>query len=77
MQQAAGESPQQRLSPRPLPCDLADEAYALVPHRGDFAYRLDQQEATITYLSMWLGDGQPVTFYSPLERYFSRGLHHN
>ena len=25
----------------------------------------EQQEATITYLSVWLGDGQPVTFYAP------------
>ncbi len=77
MQQAAGESPQQRLSPCPLPCDLADEAYALVPCRGDFASRLEQQEATITYLLVWLGDSQPITFYSPPERYFPRGVCHN
>jgi hypothetical protein len=74
MNQAAGESPQQRLSPRALPRDLVDEAYALVPRRGDFASRLEQQEATITYLSMWLGNGQPVTFYSPPERYFPHGV---
>ena len=36
--------------------------------------RLEQQEATITYLSEWLGDGQPVTFYSPPERYFPHGV---
>jgi hypothetical protein len=77
MQQAAGESPQQQLSPRPLPCDLANKAYALVPCHGDFASWLEQQEATITYLSVWLGDGQPVTFYSPPERYFPHGVCHN
>ncbi len=77
MHQAAGESPQQQLSPRPLPCDLANEAYALIPRCGDFASRLEQQEAPITYLLMWLGDGQPVTFYSPPERYFPRGVRHN
>ncbi len=74
MNQAAGESPQQRLSPRALPRDLVDEAYALVPRHGDFASRLEQQEATITYLSVWFGDGQPVTFYSPPERYFPHGV---
>jgi hypothetical protein len=62
MLQTAGESTTQR----PLPRDLADEAYALVPRRGDFTSRLELQEATITYLSVWLGDGQPVTFYAPL-----------
>jgi hypothetical protein len=77
MQQAAGESPQQRLSPRPLPCNLANEAYVLVPCQGDYASRLEQQEATITYLLVWLGDGQPVTFYSPPERYFPHGIRHN
>ena len=65
MQQNAGESTTQRLLSRALPRDLVDEAYALVPRRGDFTSRLEQQEATITYLSMWLGDGQPVTFYAP------------
>jgi hypothetical protein len=77
MNQASGESPQQRLSPRALPRDLVDKAYVLVPRRGDFASRLEQQEATITYLSMWLGDGQPITFYSPPERYFPHGVHIN
>ncbi len=65
MQQTAGESSHQRLLPRTLPRDLVDKAYALVPRRGDFASWLEQQEATITYLSVWLGDGQPVTFYAP------------
>ncbi len=64
MNQAAGESPQQQ--PSPPPRDLADEAYALVPHRGVFVSRLEQQEATITYLSVWLGNNQPVSFYAPL-----------
>jgi hypothetical protein len=70
MQQTAGESPHQRLLSRALPRDLVDEAYALVPRRGDFTSRLEQQEATITYLSVLLGDGQPVTFYFPPGRYF-------
>ncbi len=74
MNQAAGESPQQRLSLRALPRNLVDEAYALVPCRGDFASRMEQQEATITYFSVWLDDGQPVTFYSPPERYFPHGV---
>ena len=65
MQQTAGESSHQRLLPRSLPRDLVDEAYALVPRCGDYSSRLEQQEATITYLSVWLGDGQPVTFYAP------------
>ena len=65
MQQNAGESTTQRLLSRALPCDLVDEAYALVPRRGDYSSRLEQQEATITYLSVWLDDGQPVTFYAP------------
>ena len=65
MQQAAGEFPNQRLLSRTLPRDLVDEAYALVPRHGDFTSRLEQQEANITYLSVWLGDGQPVTFYAP------------
>ena len=65
MQQIAGESPYQRLLSRALPRNLVDEAYVLVPQRGDFTSRLEQQEATITYLSVWLGDGQPVTFYTP------------
>jgi hypothetical protein len=65
MQQTAGESTTQRLLSRALPRDLVDEAYALVPRRGDITSWLEQQEATITYLSMWLGDGQPVTFYAP------------
>ena len=61
MQQTAGEATTQRLLSRALPRDLVDKAYALVPRRGE----LVQQEATITYLSVWLGDGQPVTFYAP------------
>ena len=65
MQQTAEESSHPRLLPRTLPRDLVDEAYALVPRRGDFTSRLEQQEVTITYLSVWLGDGQPVTFYAP------------
>ena len=65
MQQTAGESPNQRLLSRALPRDLVDEAYALVPRLGDFTSWLEQQEVTITYLSVWLGDGQPVTFYAP------------
>ena len=65
MQQTAGESSHQQLLPRILPCDLVDETYVLVPRRGNFTSRLEQQEATITYLSVWLGDGQPVTFYAP------------
>jgi hypothetical protein len=77
MQQAPGESPSQRPTPRPLPRDLADEAYTLIPRRGDFASRLEQQEATVTYLSVWLGDGQPVTFYSPPEQYAPHGIHIN
>jgi hypothetical protein len=31
----------------------------------------------ITYLSVWLGNGQPVTFYSPPERYFPHGVRIN
>ena len=73
MQQNAGESTTLRLLSRALPCDLVDEAYALVPRRGDYSSRLEQQEATITYLSVWLGDGQPVTFYFPPGRYFPDG----
>ena len=65
MQQTAGESLHQRLLTRTLPRDLVDEAYALVARRGDFASRLEHQEATITYLSVWLSDEQPVTFYAP------------
>jgi hypothetical protein len=65
MQQAAGESPTQWLLSRDLPRDLVDEAYEFIPRRGDLTSRLEQQEATITYLSVWLGDGQPVTFYAP------------
>ena len=65
MQQNAGESTTQWLLSWALPRDLVDEAYALVPLRGDYSSRLEQQEATITYLSMRLGDGQPVTFYAP------------
>jgi hypothetical protein len=74
MNQAAGESPQQRLSPRALPRDLVDKAYALVPCCGDCPSRLEQQEAMITYLSVLLGNGQPITFYSPPERYFPHGV---
>jgi hypothetical protein len=74
MQQAAGESPKQGLPSRPLPCDLVNEAYAIIPQHGDFASWLKQEEAMITYLSMWLGDGQPVTFYSPPERYFRHSI---
>ncbi len=74
MQQTAGESPHQWLLLRALPRDLVDEAYALVPQRGDFTSRLEQQEATITYLSMLLGDGQPVIFYFPPGRYFAGGV---
>ena len=65
MQQNAGESTTQWLLSWALPRDLVDEAYALVPLRGDYSSRLEQQEATITYLSMRLGNGQPVTFYAP------------
>ncbi len=65
MPQTAGESTTQRLLSRALPCDLVDEAYALVPRRGNVSSRLEQQEVTIRYLSVWLGDGQPVTFYAP------------
>ena len=61
MHQTAGESTTQRFLPR----DLVDEAYALIPCRGDFTTRLEQQEATITYLSVWLGDNQPITYYAP------------
>ncbi len=63
MNQTAGESPQQW--PSPPPRDLADEAYALVLRRGNFVSRLEQQEATITYLLVWLGNDQPVSFYAP------------
>jgi hypothetical protein len=77
MQQAAGETRQQWLSPHPLPRNLANKAYPLVPCHGDFVSRLEQQEATITYLLVWLGNGQPVTFYSPPERYFPHGVRHN
>jgi hypothetical protein len=64
MKQAAGESPQQWPFSEAPPCDLVDKAYALVPRRGDFASRLVQQEATITYLLVWLGNGQRVSFYA-------------
>ncbi len=77
MQQASGETPQQWLSPHPLPRSLANKAYALVPRHGDFVSWLEQQVATIRYLSVWLGKGQPVTFYSPPERYFPHGVCHN
>jgi len=77
MKQDAGESSLQHLPSRPLPRDLVDEAYAIVPCRGDFASRLEQQEATITYLSVWLGDDQPVTFYSPPEQHFPYGIRIN
>jgi len=77
MQQPSGESPHQRYIPRELPRDLADEAYALIPRRGDFASRLEQQEATVIYLSLWLGDGQPVTFYSPPEQIAPHGVRIN
>ena len=77
MQQAAVEFPQQQLSPCPLPSNLANKAKVLVPCCGDFTSRLEQQEATIMYLSVRLGDGQPVTFYSPPERYFPCGVRHN
>ena len=75
MPQNAGESTTQRLfyQDQALPHDLVDEAYALIPRRGDFTSRLELQEATITYLSVWLGDGQPVTFYFPPGRYFPDG----
>jgi hypothetical protein len=74
MQQAAGESPQQCLPSRPLPCNLVDKAYMIIPCRKDFASWLEQQEAAITYLSVWLSDGQPITFYSPPKRYFPHGV---
>ncbi len=77
MQQAPGESPSQWISPRTLPRDLANKAYTLVPLRGNFAARLEQQEATITYLSLWLGDNHPTTFYLPLERYVPGGVRIN
>jgi hypothetical protein len=77
MQQPPGESPHQRHNPRALPRNLVDEAYALIPRCGDFASRLEQQEATVTYLSVWLGDGQPVTFYSPPEQYAPHGVRIN
>ena len=75
MQQNAGESTTQQLfyQDQALPHDLVDKAYALIPRRGDFTSRLELQEATITYLSVWLGDGQPVTFYFPPGRYFPDG----
>ncbi len=75
MNQAARESPQQQ--PFPPPRDLADEAYVLVPRRGDFVPRLEQQEATITYLSVWLSDGQPVSIYAPPSTCCPRGLRLN
>ena len=77
MQQTAGESSHQRLHPRTLPRYLVDEAYALVPRHGDFTSRLKLQEATIAYLSVWLGEGQPVTFYFPRGRYFPGGVRVN
>ena len=60
MPQNAGESTTQRLfyQDQALPHDLVDDAYALIPRRGDFTSRLELQEATITYLSVWLGDGR-------------------
>ena len=76
MQQAPGESSSQR-PPQPLPRDLVDKAYALIPRRGDFALRLKQQEATVKYLAVWLGDGQPVTYYSPPEQYALHGVRIN
>jgi hypothetical protein len=63
MNQASGESLQQQ--PFPLPGDLVDEHYVLVPCCGTFTSRLVQQEATITYLSVWLGNNQTVSFYAP------------
>jgi hypothetical protein len=77
MQQPSGESPLQRHTLHALPQDLVDEAYALIPRRGDFTSRLKHQEATVTYLSVWLSDGQPVTFYSPLEHYAPHGVRIN
>jgi len=73
--ESAGELTTQRLfyQDQDLPHDLVDAAYALIPRRGDFTSRLELQEATITYLSVWLGDGQPVTFYFPPGRYFPGG----
>ena len=65
MQQTTGEATTQRPLSRAPPRDLVNEAYALVPRCGDITSRLVQQEATITYLFVWLGDGQPVTFYAP------------
>jgi hypothetical protein len=79
MQQAAGESLAQWPFPVAPPRDLVDEAYALIPHRGNCnsASQLDQQEATTTYLSVWLGDGQPVTFYAPPNACCPRGFYIN
>jgi hypothetical protein len=77
MQQNAGESPQQWLFSKAPPRNLADKAYALVPRRGDFASQLEQQNATITYLLVWLGGGQPVSFYAPPSAYCSRGFRLN
>ncbi len=75
MNQAAGESPQQWPSP-PL-CDLAYKAYALVPRRGDVVSQLEQQEATITYLPVWLGNNQPISFYAPPSARCPQGLRLN
>jgi len=75
MNQAAGESPQQR--PFPPLRNLANKAYALIPRRGDFVSRLEQQEATITYLLVWLGNGQPVSIYAPPSACCPRGLQLN
>jgi hypothetical protein len=77
MQQTTGEFPQQRLFSKAPPHNLANKAYALVPRRGDFASRLEQHYATITYLLVWLGDVQLVSFYAPPSAYCPGGFRLN
>jgi hypothetical protein len=74
MQQAAGESPQKPHLSEPLPCNLVDKAYVLVPCQGGFASRLEHQNVTITYLLVWRGNNQPVSFFAPPERYYPCGV---
>ncbi len=75
MNQTAGESPQRW--PSPPPRNLANEAYVLVPRLGDFVSRLEQQEVSITYLLVWLGNNQPVSFYAPPSACCPQGLRLN
>jgi hypothetical protein len=77
MNQATRESPEQRPFPEAPPRGLVDEAYALVPRRGDFMSRPVQQEVTITYLSARLGNGQPISFYAPPSACCPRGFRLN